>query len=61
VTSLETSDELASMSVAEFLRAADRCLYREQESRRDRSTCVPALRAAAVMSTALAGAKHEIN
>lgn len=58
VTSLETADEHANISVAELLRAADQCLYVSKNSGRDRTTCVPAARAAAVMSAALGGLKH---
>lgn len=61
VTALETQHELSSISVAELLRAADQCLYVSKNLGRDRTTCVPAARAAAVMSSALAGAKYEIN
>ena len=61
VTALETDQELASVSVVELLRAADQCLYVSKSLGRDRSTSVPAARAAAVMSTALAGTKREIN
>jgi diguanylate cyclase (GGDEF)-like protein len=61
VTALETEQELASVSVVELLRAADHCLYVSKNLGRDRSTSVAATRAAAVMSSAMAGAKHEIN
>jgi diguanylate cyclase (GGDEF)-like protein len=61
VTALETAQERANISVAELLRAADQCLYMSKNLGRDRTTCVPAARAAAVMTSALAGAKHEIN
>jgi diguanylate cyclase (GGDEF)-like protein len=61
VTALETPQERASISVAELLRAADQCLYMSKNLGRDRTTSVPAARAAAVMTSALAGAKHEIN
>jgi two-component system, cell cycle response regulator len=61
VTALETPQERANISVAELLRAADQCLYVSKNLGRDRTTCVPAARAAAVMNSALAGAKHEIN
>jgi diguanylate cyclase (GGDEF)-like protein len=61
VTALETQTELSTVSVAELLRAADQCLYVSKNLGRDRTTCVPALRASAVMTTALAGAKYEIN
>jgi two-component system cell cycle response regulator len=61
VTALETAQERASISVVDLLRAADQCLYVSKNLGRDRTTCVPAARAAAVMNSALAGAKHGIN
>jgi diguanylate cyclase (GGDEF)-like protein len=61
VTSLETEQELASVSVAELLRAADQCLYISKNLGRDRTTSVPAVRAASVVTAALAGTKHEVN
>lgn len=61
VTALESEQELAAVSVVELLRAADQCLYVSKNLGRDRSTSVPATRAASVMSSALAGTKHEIN
>ena len=61
VTSLENRQELASVSVAELLRAADQCLYVSKNLGRDRTTSVPAVRAASVMTAALSGTKHEIN
>ena len=57
VTALETAQERASISVAELLRAADQCLYVSKNLGRDCTTCVPAARAAAVMTSALAGAR----
>lgn len=61
VTALESQNDLASISVAELLRAADQCLYVSKNMGRDRTTSVSAARAGTVMSTALAGAKYEIN
>jgi two-component system cell cycle response regulator len=61
VTALETRHELANMSVAELLRAADQCLYVSKNLGRDRTTSVPAVRVASVMTAALAGTKHEVN
>ena len=42
VTAVETADELASTSVAELLRAADRCLYVSKNLGRDRVTAASA-------------------
>jgi diguanylate cyclase (GGDEF)-like protein len=61
VTALETEHDLATVSVAELLRAADQCLYVSKNLGRDRSTSVSAVRAGTVMSSALASAKHELN
>jgi len=61
VTSLETQQELASVSVVELLRAADQCLYVSKNLGRDRTTSVPATRAESVMTSALAGTQREIN
>jgi PleD family two-component response regulator len=61
VTSLETQQELASVSVVELLRAADQCLYVSKNLGRDRTTSVPATRVESVMTSALAGTQREIN
>jgi diguanylate cyclase (GGDEF)-like protein len=53
VTALETPEELAGVSMAELLRAADHCLYASKSRGRDRSTC---LSLAAALRLARAGA-----
>jgi two-component system cell cycle response regulator len=47
VTAVETTDELASVSMAELLRAADRCLYVSKNLGRDRVTAASAACASA--------------
>jgi len=61
VSALETPEELAGISVAELLRAADRCLYDSKARGRDRATCLAPRHAALLASTGSIGSKHEIN
>jgi diguanylate cyclase (GGDEF)-like protein len=61
VTALETPHELASISVTELLRAADRCLYVSKNLGRDRATAAIADCVSTVMSTARTGAKNEVH
>ena len=61
VTAVETSTEIANTSLADLLRAADRCLYLSKRSGRDRFTSLPPARAALLKHSESAGSKHEIN
>lgn len=45
VTALESSSEIANISMVEMLRAADRCLYASKQQGRDRITTLPPERA----------------
>lgn len=56
VTAVESTDELASVSVVELLRAADRCLYVSKNLGKDRAT---AARAAGPATSAAQGGRQE--
>lgn len=60
VSALETTRELASLSVTELLRVADRCLYVSKNLGKDRFTAASAACGSPISSTRL-GAKNEIN
>jgi diguanylate cyclase (GGDEF)-like protein len=61
VTTVETPEELASMSALELLRAAHHFLYVSKSLGRDRATGASASSINAAMSTAPAGVSNEIN
>jgi diguanylate cyclase (GGDEF)-like protein len=61
VSALETPDELASLSVTELLRAADRCLYASKRLGKDRVTAASAGCGSPILSTRLSGVKNEIH
>jgi two-component system, cell cycle response regulator len=61
VTALETPEELASVPMAELLRAADQCLYASKSRGRDRSTCLSLASAAGLSRTGAPRGRYGIN